>query len=113
MSALHLSYDVETDRLAAQIGRTSSTGAVEVTLDKVTFLIDPAHKLVASFKISDFSHFVSYHLLGELFGDEAIRKIAAFQSSAVAQRQARQDTIELKRQPASGRRVIGELLKAA
>lgn len=113
MSTLHLSYDVQADRLAAWIGSKSDAAAVEVNLDKVTLLIDEARKLVVSFSIADFSHFVGYHLLGELFGDEVIRRIAAFQSSAVAQRRAGEEKIEFEGQSASGRRMVVELLKAA
>lgn len=45
---------------------------VRVEQDKVLLCIDRARKQVVSFDVMDFRHFVSYHLLDELFGDEVV-----------------------------------------
>jgi hypothetical protein len=111
MSALRLKYDVGLDQLEARVGSTSNAGTTVIERGRIIFHIDAAHKSVVAFEIADFSHFVTYHVLGELFGDEVIRKIAAFQSSAVARKGPLQKTIEFTRAPSP--RVIEDLLKAA
>jgi hypothetical protein len=74
--------------------------------------IDRVKKRVVSFEVQDFRHFVSYHLLDELFGDEVVREIAAFQS-AVAATPRRSKKIQVPAPPPSSRRVVQELLRAA
>jgi len=85
---------------------------VRVRRDKIVLSIDRARKLIVSFEVEDFRHFVSYHLLDELFGDEVVRKIAAFQS-AVAATSRRSQQIQVPALPHSSRRVVEELLRAA
>jgi hypothetical protein len=112
VSALHLQYDAEADRLRASLQSPASSETVRVQQDKVVLGIDRTRKQVVSFEVTDFSHFVSYHLLDELFGDEVVREIAAFQSAVVATPQRRQ-TIQAPAPPRSSRRVVEELLRAA
>ena len=112
MDVLRLQYDVEADRLKARLEGHQEGETVRVERDKLTLWIDRAHKLVVSFEVDDFRHFVSYHLLGELFGDEVIRGIAAFQSS-VLETSRRSRKIDLPTPPPSGRRAVEELLRAA
>jgi len=111
MSALRLKYDVGLQQLEGRVGSTSDAATTVIEQGKMTFYIDAAHKSVVAFEIADFNHFVSYHVLFELFGDEVIREIAAFQSSAVTQKGPLQKTIEFTRAPSP--RVIEDLLKAA
>jgi hypothetical protein len=112
VSALHLQYDTGADRLRANVQPLSWTETVLVQRDKVVLRIDPTRKLVVSFEVADFRHFVSYHLLDEIFGDDVVREIAAFQS-AVAANSRRSRKFEVPEPPRSSRRVVGELLKAA
>lgn len=112
MSALDLRYDAETDRLRATLQPWPGGEAVQVQRDKVVLCIDRAKKRVVSFEVEDFRHFVSYHLLDQLFGDEAVREIAAFQSAVVATPRRRQK-IEVPAPPRSSRRVVEALLRAA
>lgn len=112
MSALHLQYDAETDRLRARLQSSTADEMVRVQQDKVVLCIDPIRKRVVSFEVGDFRHFVSYHLLDELFGDDVVREIAAFQSAVVATSQ-RSQKIEAPAPPRSSRRVVEELLRVA
>ena len=112
MSALHLQYDAGADRLRASLQPAAAGEAVRVQQDKVALSIDRAHKQVVSFEVMDFRHFVSYHLLDELFGDDVVREIAAFQSAVVATSQ-RSQMIQAPAPPRSSRRVVDELLRAA
>lgn len=43
-----------------------------VKRDKLVLCIDRARKLVSPFEVVDFKHFVSYHLLDEIFGDQVV-----------------------------------------
>jgi hypothetical protein len=112
LSALDLQYDAETDRLRASWQSAAAGDTVRVRQGKVVLYIDRVQKQVVSFEVVDFRHFVSYHLLDELFGDEAVREIAAFQSAVVATSQRRQ-LIQVPAPPRSSRRVVEELLRAA
>lgn len=112
VSALHLQYDAETDRLRASLQAPAAGQPVRVQQDKVVLRIDRTRKQVVSFEVADFKHFVSYHLLDELFGDEVVREIAAFQSAVVATPR-RSRTIQAPAPPRSSRRVVEELLRAA
>lgn len=112
MSALHLQYDAGTDRLRARLQPSAAGETVRVQQDKVVLCIDRTQKQVVSFEVMDFRHFVSYHLLDELFGDEVVRAIAAFQSKVVATSQ-RSQRIQAPAPPRSSRRVVEELLRAA
>lgn len=112
VNVLKLSYDNQADRLTARLQGTRATNTVEIRRDKVRLTIDRSDKQVTAFDIEDFSHFVSYHLLGELFGEEVIRGLAAFQS-AVTSTSQRTRTLPFAAPPPSGRRVINELLRAA
>lgn len=112
MSVLQLRYDSEADRLRATVQPPPEGETVRVQRDKVALWIDRIRKLVVSFEVADFRHFVSYHLLDELFGDEVVREIAAFQS-AVTATSRRSQKIQVPPVPRSSRRVIDELLRAA
>jgi hypothetical protein len=112
VSALHLQYDAGADRLRARVQPSSESGIVQVQRDKILLSIDRTQKLVVSFEVADFRHFVSYHLLDELFGDEVVREIAAFQSTVVATSR-RSQKIQVPALPRSNRRVVDELLRAA
>jgi hypothetical protein len=112
VSALHLQYDARADRLRARVRPSSESETVRVQQDKVALRIDRTRKLVVSFEVADFRHFVSYHLLDELFGDEVVREIAAFQSKVVATSHRSQE-IQVPPLPRSSRRVVDELLRAA
>ena len=60
---------------------------------------------MAAFDIDDFSHFVSYQLLGDLFGEDLIRAVTEFQYEVRA-RGRRDNTLELAtKQRPSGRRL--------
>jgi hypothetical protein len=109
---LKLTYDAEANRLAARLPGFRASTTVEVRRDNVLLTIDLSDKRVTAFEIEDFSHFVSYDLLGELFGEEVIRGLAAFQS-AVTSSSRRTRTLPFTSPPASGRRVINELLRVA
>jgi hypothetical protein len=112
VSALHLQYDASTDRLRASLQPSAAGEMVRVRQDKIVLGIDRARKQVVSFEVMDFRHFVSYHLLDELFGDEVVREIAAFQSAVVATSR-RSQMIQAPSPPRSSRRVVEELLRAA
>ncbi len=112
VSALHLKYDAATDRLRASLQSSAAGDTVRVQQDKVVLCIDRTRKQVVSFEVMDFRHFVSYHLLDELFGDEVVREIAAFQSAVVATSR-RSQMIQAPAPPRSSRRVVEELLRAA
>lgn len=112
VSAVDLQYDAGSDRLRASVQSPAVGETVRVQQDKVVLGIDRARKQVVSFEVTDFRHFVSYHLLDELFGDEVVREIAAFQSAVVATPRRRQ-TIQAPAPPRSSRRVVEELLRAA
>ena len=112
VSALHLQYDAVTDRLRASLQSSAAGDTVRIQQDKIVLCIDRTRKRVVSFEVMDFRHFVSYHLLDELFGDEVVREIAAFQSAAVATSQ-RSQMIQAPAPPRSSRRVVEELLRAA
>ena len=112
VSALHLQYDPKTDRLQASLEPSAGSEMVRVQQDKVFLCIDRAKKRVVSFEVTDFRHFVSYHLLDELFGDEVVREIAAFQSAVVATSR-RTEKIQVPAPPRSSRRVVEQLLRAA
>jgi hypothetical protein len=112
LSELHLHYDAGTDRLRATLQSSEAGETVRVQQDKLVLYIDRARKRVVSFEVADFRYFVSYHLLDELFGDEVVREIAAFQSAAVATSR-RSQLIQIPAPPRSSSRVVEELLKAA
>lgn len=112
MSSLDLQYNAESDRLRATLQPSPGGEIVPVQRDKVTLRIDRIEKRVVSFEVKDFRHFVSYHLLDELFGDEVVREIAAFQS-AVAATPRRSQKIRVPALPRSSRRAVEELLRAA
>ena len=112
MSELHLHYEAGTDRLRATLQSSAAGETVRVQQDKVLLNIDWTRRQVVSFEVADFRHFVSYHLLDELFGDDVVREIAAFQSAVVATSQ-RSQSIQVPALPRSSRRVVEELLKVA
>ncbi len=112
MSELYLHYEAGTDRLRATLRSSAAGETVRVQQDKVVLNIDRTRQQVVSFEVADFRHFVSYHLLDELFGDDAVREIAAFQS-AVAATSQRSQSIQVPALPRSSRRVVEELLKVA
>lgn len=112
MSALHLQYDVEADRLLARLQPAPHGELVQVQRDKLVLCIDRAQKVVSSFVVVDLRHFVSYHLLDEIFGDQVVREIAAFQSAVTATSHRSQE-VELPALPRSSRRTVEELLRAA
>jgi len=112
VSALDLQYNAEADRLRATLRPWPGGEAVRVQQDKVVLCIDRTNKRVVSFEVRDFRHFVSYHLLDELFGDQVVREIAAFQSAVVATPR-RSQKIQVPAPPRSSRRVVEELLRAA
>lgn len=107
VSRLRLRYIPETGCVQAGSQSPAADGAARVQEGKVVLCIDPAREQIVSFGIADFRYFVSYHLLGELFGDEALRDIAAFQT-AVAAAPERSQTLML---PHPNRRAIKALLK--
>lgn len=107
-----LRYDAETDHLQARVLPAPGGETVRVEQGKLVVDIDRGQKLVASFQVSDFKHFVNYHLLDELFGDQVVRQIAAFQSTVAAAPQRTQQ-IQAPAPPRSSRRVVDELLRAA
>jgi hypothetical protein len=107
-----LQYDAGADHLRASVLPAPGGETVRVQQGKLVLNIDSAKKLVASFEVSDFRHFVNYHLLDELFGDQVVREIAAFQS-AVAAAPRRTQKIQAPAPPRSSRRVVDELLRAA
>lgn len=112
MSALHLQYDEQNDRLLARLTPASAGDLVRVKQDKITLCIDRNRRVVTSFEVADFRHFVSYSLLDRIFGDQVVRKIAAFQSAATVARQGSQE-VQVPAMPPSSRRVVEELLRAA
>jgi len=112
VSALHLRYDAGADRLLANLRPTSSGELVRVQRDKLVLCIDRTQKLATAFEVADFSHFVSYHLLDEIFGDQVVREIAAFQSSVTATSH-RSRQVQVPTLPRSSRRTVEELLRAA
>lgn len=107
-----LRYDAEADHLQAKVLPAPGGETVRVEQGKLALDIDPERKLVASFQVSDFKHFVNYHLLDELFGDQVVRRIAAFQSTVAAAPQRTQQ-IQAPAPPRSSRRVVDQLLRAA
>lgn len=107
-----LRYDAKTDSLGAKVLPTPGGETVRVQQGKLVLDLDREHKLVASFEVSDFRHFVNYHLLDELFGDQVVRQIAAFQSTVAASPQRTQQ-IQAPAPSRSSRRVVDELLRAA
>lgn len=107
-----LCYDAESDHLGAKVLPAPEGETVRVQQGKLTLDIDREQKLIASFEVSDFRHFVNYHLLDELFGDQVVRQIAAFQSAAAALLRRTQQ-IQAPAPPRSSRRVVDELLRAA
>lgn len=112
MSALYLKYDAKADCLRANVGPSLRGETVEVQQGKLVLSIDRIRKLVASFEVADFRHFVSYQLLDELFGDQVVREIAAFQSAVTATSDWSKE-IQVPEPPSSSRRVVEELLRAA
>ncbi len=112
MSALQLQYDAAADSLRASVQPSSEGETVRVRRDKIVLSIDRTRKLIVSFEVEGFRHFVSYHLLDELFGDKVVQQIAAFQS-AVAATSRRSQKIQVPALPHSSRRVVEELLRAA
>jgi hypothetical protein len=104
-----LRYDAETDHLGAKVVPAPGGETVRVQQGRLALDIDPEQKLIASFEVSDFRHFVNYHLLDELFGDQVVRQIAAFQSAIPRRTQQ----IQASAPPRSSRRVVDELLRAA
>jgi hypothetical protein len=112
VSVLQLQYEAGADRLRARVQPSPESETVRVEQGKVVLSIDRLNKTVASFEIADFRHFVSYRLLDELFGDEVVREIAAFQSAAAAASRQSQK-INVPSPPRSSRRVVDELLRAA
>jgi hypothetical protein len=112
VSALDLQYDVNADRLRASVQPMPERETVQVQQGKVVLSIDRAQKQVVSFEVADFRYFVSYHLLDELFGDEVVREITAFQA-ATAAASNRHHKIKIPAPPRSSRRVVEELLRAA
>jgi hypothetical protein len=112
MNVLQLQYDPEADRLRAKVRPSSGGETVRVQQGKVVLSINRVQRLIVSFEVEDFRHFVSYHLLDELFGDKVVRELAAFQSEAAAASQ-RSHKIQVPPLPRSSRRVVDELLRAA
>ena len=112
MSALHLQYDAQEDRMLASLQPTSAGELVWVQRDKLVLCIDPTRKIVTSFEVADFRHFVSYYLLDKIFGDQVVREIAAFQSSVTATSHRSQE-VQVPTAPRSSRRTVEELLRAA
>jgi len=114
VNVLRLSYDHNTGRLLARIDDGGQANTIEVRADdKVTLRIDPDRKLVTGFEVDGFSHFVNYHLLGDLFGDELIPVVATFQD-AVWQFNRTRTRVEFTANPRpSGRRLVEHLLRAA
>lgn len=113
MTTLELQYRRSRDSLIASIEGIRSIETVEVRRDRVTLQIDRSRNQLVSFEVADFSHFVSYHLLGQLLGDEAIKKLAAFQSAIAASPKDTRKRVTFAGPPASGQRVVAELLRAA
>ena len=112
MSALDLQYDAGTERMRARLRSSEAGEIVRVRQDKILLEIDQTRKRIVAFEVLDFRHFVSYHLLDELFGDRVVQKIAAFQSAVVATSK-QEDEIQFTTLPSSSRRVVEQLLKAA
>jgi hypothetical protein len=112
VSALDMQYDAGTDRLRARLRPEQTGEIVQIRQGKVVLDIDRARKRVVAFEVIDFRHFVSYHLLDELFGDRVVQQIAAFQS-AVVETSKQEGEIQLTSLPQSNRRVVEQLLKAA
>ncbi len=112
MRVLYLRYDVGRDRLTARVEPSPSGDTLQVQRDKIVLAIDPAQKAVVSFDVLGFRHFVNYHLLDEIFGEDVVRQIAAFQSAVVATARKSQ-RIQAPAPPKSSRRVVEQLLKAA
>jgi hypothetical protein len=113
MSQLHLHYDTTGDRLSARLEGLGGGTEKRVPQNKVTLRINKDRKVVAAFDIDDFSHFVSYQLLGDLFGEDLIRAVTEFQYEVRAQGR-RDKTLELAtKQRPSGRRLLEQLLRAA
>lgn len=112
MSALHLRYDAKDDRMLARLEPASAGDLARVQRDKLVLCIDRTRKLVTSFEVTDFRHFVSYHLLDEIFGDQVVREIAAFQSAVTATSHRSQE-VQVPPLPRSSRRTVEELLRAA
>jgi len=111
VSELRLTYRYGKDLLEAQVD-TRGGASTLVRRDKVTLHIDASRSSVGSFEIDDFSHFVAYHLLAQLFGDEAIRSISSFQARVVGTGRDVRKTIQFQ-SPVASRRVVTDLLKAA
>jgi hypothetical protein len=114
MNVLRLSYDRNTGRLQARLDEGEQVNTIEARADdKVTLRIDRDRKLVTGFEIEDFGHFVNYHLLGDLFGDELIPAVARFQD-AIWQSNRTRTAVQLSTNPRpSGRRLVEHLLRAA
>ena len=107
-----LRYDAKTDHLGAKVLPAPGGETVRVQQGKLVLDIDREQKVITSFGVSDFRYFVNYHLLDELFGDQVVRQIAAFQST-VAATPRRSQQIQAPAPPRSSRRVVDELLRAA
>jgi hypothetical protein len=112
MAKLELRYDHETGRATAHVQGTDVAGTDSVQLDKITFRINKTKLEIVSFEIDDFRYFVSYPLVGRLFGDEVIRGLSSFQS-VVASGGATTKVIDFKQPTPSARREVQELLRAA
>ena len=112
MSELQLTYRHDRDLLRAQVVDASDPEPRVVRRQTVTLRVRESEPEVVSFEVEGFSHFVSYHLLGQLFGDGAIRRISTFQTDAA--RAERDMTRKIPyAQPPGSKRVLRQLLRAA
>jgi hypothetical protein len=72
--------------------------------------LDRPNELIVAFKIDGARHFVSFYPIWRFFGDEGVRQVAAFQSSAVAKDNAVERTVEIE-VPNRHRREVRGLLR--
>jgi hypothetical protein len=110
---LALRYDADSDRLAGRAVPTDDADAREwVEVDgRLRLGLDRQRQHIVAFTIDRARHFVNFHPIWRFFGDEAVREVAAFQSSAVEQGDAIESTVEID-VPKRHRREVRGLLRS-
>jgi hypothetical protein len=80
-----LRYEQSADRLTGTVESTDSDGLEWVEPRRgLRIAVDPHRSQAVAFTVEGARHFVSYDPISRLFGDEVVRRFAAFQSGAVA-----------------------------
>ena len=112
MTQLKLSYKHSDDAVKGTVVGIPDTASTRILRGNILFNVNSARSSVASFEVSGFSHFVDYYILNQIFGDDAIREIAAFQKKAAGQHRNSTQSIDFT-MPARSKRVVADMLRAA